>query len=159
MKLKRLSYMVLGVALSLGLASCNDDDFELSSTHTDASSLVGGTYQGEMVNENGETIASDVVVTIAKINDASIQAVTVTFAAPSVNMDMEANFNVAKAGENKYNLSNSRNSTTVGEATRNCAGVIENNNLTFYLTLNSKYKFSTATAAKSYTMRLTKSGN
>lgn len=160
MKLKRLSYMILGVALSLGLASCNNDDaFEPSSAHTDASALVGGTYQGQMVNEDGEAIASDVVVTLGKINEANTQAVNAKFAAPSVSMDMEANFNVAKAGENRYTLSNGRSSTTVGEATRNCAGIIENNNLTFYLTLNSKYKFSTATAAKSYTMELTKTGN
>lgn len=156
MKLRKVLYLMVGMALCWGFSSCQDDDYGFSSDHTDASSQVVGTFTGNIYNSENEVVASDVIASIEKINESTVQAVAVAIKAASIEMDLTANFNAAKAGENRYILNNGNSSTKVGEATRNSAGVLEGNTLTMYVTLNSKYKWSTASAAKRYTLVLLK---
>ena len=135
---------MLGVLFSLTFAACDDDDDPV--THTDASVLVGGTFNGSMFDEDGNEKASDVVVTISKFEAENTQAIT-------VKMDQEAVFNVAKAGENRYTFGNGS-----AAAARNTGGVIEGNDLTVYTSLSSKFKFNATSSAKRYTIKAVKAG-
>lgn len=147
-------FLMLCLALPLGLVSCGSDD-EVN-THTDASTLVNGTFTGTIEDADGNVKASDVTVTIAKSSVENTQSVDMTFKAPSISMDQAAIFNVAKAGDNRYTFGSGSISTKAGEAIKNCGGVLDGSSLTFYVTMNSTYKFSSATAAKRYTMKLAK---
>ena len=95
---------MLGVLFSLTFAACDDDDEPV--TRTDASVLVGGTFQGSIYDEDGNEKASDVVVSISKFEAENTQALTVKIASATLKMDQEAVFNVAKAGENRYTFGN-----------------------------------------------------
>lgn len=136
------------------MISCGDDDE--TNTHTDASTLVAGTFTGIMEDADGNEVASDVEVAISKSETENVQAVDMTFKASSVNMDQKGVFNVAKAGDNRYTFGSGSIATTAGSAIKNCGGVLDGNALIFYVQMNSTYKFSSATAAKRYTMKLTK---
>lgn len=140
---------------TVSFTACSDDD-DNNETHTDASYLVNGTFQGNVVDVNGLERATDVVVTIDRFDSETAQASTVHITSVSLDMDQTAIFNVAKAGDNRYTFSSGSVSTTTGSATRNSGGVLDGDVLTLYLTLNSKFKFSTATAAKMYTFTCTK---
>lgn len=136
---------MLCIMLPLGLASCSDDDDE--STHTDASYLVGGTYTGTMYDANDAVKASDITVTVSRVDADTIQAITVKFTSTALNMSNESVFNVAKAGADRYTFSTGASGTT-----RNTGGVIEGNKITIYTTLSSRYKFNATTSAKRYTI-------
>lgn len=140
---------MLGVLFSLTFAACDDDDDPV--TRTDASVLVGGTFQGSIYDGNEK--ASDVVVTISKFEAENTQAITVKIASATLKMDQEAVFNVAKAGENRYTFGNGS-----AAAARNTGGVIEGNDLTVYTTLSSKFKFNATSSAKRYTIKAVKAG-
>ena len=140
---------MLGVLFSLTFAACDDDDDPV--THTDASVLVGGTFNGSMFDEDGNEKASDVVVTISKFEAENTQAVKI--ASATLKMDQEAVFNVAKAGENRYTFGNGS-----AAAARNTGGVIEGNDLTVYTSLSSKFKFNATSSAKRYTIKAVKAG-
>lgn len=141
---------MLGVLFSLTFAACDDDDDPV--TRTDASVLVGGTFQGSIYDEDGNEKASDVVVSISKFEAENTQALTVKIASATLKMDQEAVFNVAKAGENRYTFGNG------SAAARNTGGVIEGNSLTVYTTLSSKFKFNATSSAKRYTIKAVKAG-
>ena len=119
---------MLGFLCSLSFVACDDDDDPV--VHTDASVLVNGTFSEE---EN-------------------TQAVTVKIVSPTLTMDQEAVFNVAKAGNDRYTFGNGS-----AAAARNTGGVIEGNNITIYTTLSSKYKFNATASAKAYTIKGSKS--
>ena len=151
MKLKSILFLMLGVLFSLTFAACDDDDDPV--THTDASVLVGGTFNGSMFDEDGNEKASDVVVTISKFEAENTQAITVKIASATLKMDQEAVFNVAKAGENRYTFGNGS-----AAAARNTGGVIEGNDFTVYTSLSSKFKFNATSSAKRYTIKAVKAG-
>lgn len=142
------------LALPIFMVSCGDDDE--ANTHTDASELVSGTFTGVMENADGAAVATDVEVVISKHDAENTQAVDMTFTATSINMNQSGIFNVAKAGDDRYSFGSGSIATTAGSAIKNCGGVLEGSELTFYLQLNSTYKFSSATAAKRYTLKLVK---
>ena len=152
MKMRKI-FLMLCLALPLGFVSCGDDDE--GNTYTDASVLVPGTFTGSMTkNDDGSTIASDVTLVISK-NTATTntQAVTIDITAPSINMNQTGVFNAAKANDG-FTFGSGSIATAAGQATKNCGGRLTGNTLTFYLQLNSTYKFSGATAAKRYTLHL-----
>ena len=151
MKMKKI-FLMLCLALPLGFVSCGDDDE--ANTHTDASPLVAGTYMGTMENADGQVVASDVIVTITKNETANVQSVNMTLKSAALNMDQTGIFNVAKAGNNRYTFGSGSIATTAGSAIKYSGGVLEGISLTFYVTMSSSYKFSVATAAKRYTMKL-----
>lgn len=150
MKLKSILFLMLGVLFSLSFVACDDDDDPV--THTDASILVNGTFNGSIYDVDGNEKASDVVVTVSKFEAESTQAITVKIVSATLKMDQEAVFNVAKAGNDRYTFSNGS-----AAAARNTGGVIEGSNLTIYTTLSSKFKFNATTSAKRYTIICTKS--
>ena len=123
---------MLGVLFSLGFVSCSDDDDP--ETHTDASVLVGGTFTGSICDSKGVEKATDV-----KLVSASLK------------METEDIFNVAKAGNDRYTFGSGSAS-----APKNTGGVIEGNKVTVYASLNSKYKFNSASAGKLYTINAVK---
>lgn len=155
MKLKNIFYLILCVLFATNLTACSDDD-DTSVTNTDASYLVNGTFTGNVVDVNGDERATDVVVTIERVDDATIQASTIHVTSTSLNMDQTAIFNVAKAGDNRYTFASGSTSTSTGSAIKNSGGILDGDVLTLYLTLNSSFKFSTASAAKRYTFTCTK---
>ena len=146
---------MLGVLFSLSFVGCDDDDDPV--THTDASTLVNGTFNGSIYDVDGNEKASDVVVTVSKFEAESTQAITVKIVSATLKMNQEAVFNVAKAGNDRYTFSSSAPATGPAAAARNTGGVIEGNNLTIYTTLSSKFKFNATTSAKRYTIICTKS--
>lgn len=150
MKLKSILFLMLGFLCSLSFVACDDDDDP--AVHTDASVLVNGTFSGSIYDASGNEKASDVVVTVTKLEEENTQAVTVKIVSPTLTMDQEAVFNVAKAGNDRYTFGNGS-----AAAARNTGGVIEGNNITIYTTLSSKYKFNATASAKAYTIKGSKS--
>lgn len=155
MKLNNIFYLMLCMLFTVSFTACSDDD-DNTETHTDASYLVNGTFQGNVVDVNGLERATDVVVTIERFDAETAQASTIRITSVSLDMDQTATFNVAKAGDNRYTFASGSTSTATGSAIRSSGGVLDGDVLTLYLTLNSKFKFSTATAAKMYTFTCTK---
>ncbi len=156
MKLKNIAYIAMMMLAPIALASCSDDDEP--STHTDASQNVGGTFSGYVVNADNETIASDVVVTISKLESSNTQAVNIQIQSETLGMDQTGAFNVAKAGNDRYLFaSGGVDGKTTGNNDKS-AGVLENNSLSLYLVLNKTYKFTTASAGKQYNFYCTKTG-
>ena len=149
MKLKSILFLMLGVLFSLGFVSCSDDD--VPETHTDASVLVGGTFTGSICDSKGVEKATDVVVTISKYEEENTQAIKVKLVSASLKMETEDIFNVAKAGNDRYTFGSGSAS-----APKNTGGVIEGNKVTVYASLNSKYKFNSASAGKLYTINAVK---
>lgn len=149
MKLKSILFLMLGLFCSLSFVACDDDDDPV--THTDASVLVNGTFNGSIYDADGNEKASDVVVTVSKFEEENTQAITVKIVSASLSMDQEAVFNVAKAGTDRYTFGNGS-----AAAARNTGGVIEGNNITVYTTLSSKYKFNATSSAKRYTITAVK---
>lgn len=149
MKLKSILFLMLGFLLPLSFASCDDDDEP--ATHTDASTLVDGTFYGTMYDADDNEKATDVVVTVSKFEAENTQAVTVQIVSASLSMDNTDVFNIAKAGENRYTFANAS-----AAAARNTGGVVEGNSITIYTTLNSKYKFNATSSAKKYTIKCAK---
>lgn len=154
MKMKKI-FLMLCLALPLGFISCGDDDE--ANTHTDASVVVPGTYNGSMTkDEDGSIVASDVTLVITKNYDnPNTQAVDIAITAPSINMNQQGVFNVAKTNDG-FTFGSGSIASAAGKATKNCGGRLNGNVLIFYLQLNSTYKFSGATAAKRYTLHLAK---
>lgn len=140
---------MLGLFCSLSFVACDDDDDPV--THTDASTLVGGTFTGSIVDADGNEKASDVVVTVSKFEAENTQAITVKIVSATLSMDQEGVFNVAKAGNDRYTFGNGS-----AAAARNTGGVIEGNQITIYTTLSSKYKFNATSSAKRYVITCTK---
>lgn len=149
MKLKSILFLMLGFLLPLSFVSCDDDDDP--QPRTDASQLVSGTFNGVMYDADGNEKASDVVVTLTKFDAENVQALTMQITSNSLSMDNKDVFNVAKAGNERYTLSNGS-----AGASRNTGAVIEGNDATIYTTLNSKYKFNATSSAKRYTIKCTK---
>ena len=150
MKLKNIFFLLLCMTCSLGFVSCDDDD-DNPNTHTNAAPLVVGTYTGDLVDEKGNQKATDVKITLSLVEAEGVQAVTLHCTSTTLQMDQEAVFNVAKAGENRYLLS----TASTGAASKS-QGVIENDQLTFYANMTTKYKFSLAVAAKQKKMTCSK---
>ena len=76
--MKRIKYIIGFFALSLvfSLPSCEDDEIVRTSTHTDVSGLVGGTYTGTLSLDSVGSF-SDVTVVLEKYGADTIQAVSV----------------------------------------------------------------------------------
>lgn len=72
----------LFVSLALIFASCEDDTIDKSSTHTDVSGLVVGTYTGTISLDTTASY-SDVTVVIEKYEADSVQAVTIVIQSSS----------------------------------------------------------------------------
>ena len=155
MKLKNIFFIMLCMLTAVGFVSCDDDD-DVTSTHTDASLLVNGTFKGTIVDKDGVVKAEDVEVTLTRFEGENVQATTFHLTAPSISMDQTAVFNVACAGDNRYTFSSGSVVTATGEAIRNSGAILEGDELTVMVTMNSKYKFSTASAAKPYTIKAVK---
>lgn len=153
MKSKNIIFLMLCLLLPLGFVSCNDDDDD-PITRTDASQLVSGIFEGNIVDASGVERATDVVVTIDRIDNDEIQAVSVHLTSASLNMDQTAVFNVGKAGNDRYVFAAGTTSVTAKSG-----GYLEGGNLTLYITMTSKFKISTASAAKMYTFSCTKTTN
>jgi hypothetical protein len=104
--MKRAKYILgfLFVSLSLALTSCDEDEIVRTSTHTDASGLVVGTYTGTLSYEDSVSF-DNVSVILTKIENDSFQAVTLNIQSPEFNfgdaagMDLTAEVNVAKAAD------------------------------------------------------------
>jgi len=152
MKLKNIFFLMLCLLLPLGFVSCSDDDDPV--THTDASYLVDGTYQGNIVDVNGVERATDVVVTIERLDKEDVQAVSVHLVSASLSMDQTAVLNVGKAGNDRYIFTAGTTSVAAKSG-----GFLEGDLLTLYFTMTSKFKISTASAAKMYTFTCTKTVN
>ncbi|MGE4287589.1 MAG: hypothetical protein AB7E36_02780 [Salinivirgaceae bacterium] len=92
----------LMVALVVSFTSC-DDEIERSSTHTDASALVGGTYTGTLSFE-GDTY-NNITITLTKMSSETIQAVDLNIQGASFvytgasGLNLDATVNVARANE------------------------------------------------------------
>ena len=125
-------------------------------THTDASLLISGTFNGTMVlNADDSEVAKDVVVTVSHLDTENTQAVTINFKSATLGMDQTGVFNVAKAN-NELLLASGNPQTSAGQAMRESAGRLNGNTLTFYLKLSSSYKFSAGSSAKIYKIVATK---
>lgn len=150
MKSKNFIYVFFALIVACVFVSCDKKEPQI---HTDASLQFSTaiTYVGSMVNADGAVVAEDANVLVERIPFDSLQAVHMHITVPSIAMDQEANFNVCAAGQDRYFFSTGSSSSTTGEAIQNCSCVLNGDVLTMYLSLNSKYKFSTATAAKIYT--------
>lgn len=112
-----ISLFVIGIALAF--TSC-EEEIVVSSTHTDASALVGGTY-------NGTTTYDNAVVLLTKVEADSLQAVSV--AIQFNNLNLAANLNVAKANDGFAFSSGLSN-------TQKMSGRMMDNNLTLNVPLN-----------------------
>lgn len=117
-----ISLFVMGIALAL--TSC-EEEIVVSSTHTDASALVGGTYNGSITN--GTTTYDNAVVVLTKVEADSLQAVSV--AIQFNNLNLAANLNVAKANDGFAFSSGLSN-------TQKMSGRMLDNNLTLNVPLN-----------------------
>lgn len=150
MKLKNIFFLLLCMTCSLGFVSCDDDD-DPAPTHTDASCLVEGTFMGNLVDEKGVEKATDVVITLTRVDDETIQAVDLRCQSTTLKMNQTIRLNVAKAGENRYMLSSGAASVTT-----KCSAVIDNDVIVFYATMTSSYVIKSTAAAKMKTMTCTK---
>lgn len=142
MKLKSILY-VLMMGVLMTFASCSDDD-KPTSTHTDASKLVEGTFKGIIVDPKTEkTFCDDAVISFTRIDADTIQAVTLHLTSVAKNLDLEAVVNPAKAG-NSFSFS-------CGNKYPKLAGRLIGDKLTFVIPLNKSGKaFSNAATAVSY---------
>ena len=143
MKLKNLLYMFALIVLPLTFTACSSDDDE-ENTHTDASALVSGTFTGSIYDSSDNEKASDVTVTINKFDAENVQASKIVITSTSLNMNLDANYNVAKAGTDRYVFMSGGGSLK----NRYCGGELVGDDLTFYVTLNSKYQYNFNVAAK-----------
>jgi hypothetical protein len=84
--MKRVKYIVGFFAISLvfSFSSCEDDEIVRTSTHTDASGLVGGTYTGTLSLDSVGSY-SDVTVVIEKYGADTIQAVSINIQSSDFN--------------------------------------------------------------------------
>lgn len=97
MKYLNVIFCILLAGVAFTFSSC-EDDFEVSSTHTDASALVVGTYSGTLSLDG--TTYNDAVVTLTKIEADTVQAVTANVKAPSFNgLDVTASLNAGTAND------------------------------------------------------------
>ncbi len=117
-----ISLFVMGIALAF--TSC-EEEIVVSSTHTDASALVGGTYTGSITD--GTTTHDNAVVVLTKVEADSLQAVSV--AIQFNNLNLAANLNVAKANDGFAFSSGLSN-------TQKMSGRMLDNNLTLNVPLN-----------------------
>ena len=117
------------------------DEIIITSTHTDASALVVGSYSGTLSFE--DVAYTDVVITFTKIDVDSVQAVTVHIQSTSFNnLDVTGNANVALAND-EY-LFSSGVSTT-----QKMCGRLTDNSLVFNVPLSrSGSSLSNASTAK-----------
>lgn len=143
MKLKNLLYMFALIVLPLTFTACSSDDDE-ENTHTDASALVSGTFTGSIYDSSDNEKASDVIVTIAKSDVENVQASKIVITSASLNMNLVADYNVAKAGADRFVFMSGGNTPKY----RYCGGELVGDDLTFYVTLNSKYQYNFNVAAK-----------
>lgn len=103
MKIKTFLATIAFICTILTFHSC-DDEIERTSTHTDASSLVGGEYIGTMLLDS-TAVYSDITIVLTKLEADSVQAVT--FHIQSANftyegatgMDLTTTINVAKSSD------------------------------------------------------------
>lgn len=88
--------LVVVIIIPFIFASCNNDEIIRESTHTDASKLAEGVFSGTLTD--GKTEYTDVVITLTKIANDSIQAVSANVASVSfANLDVTGYLNVANA--------------------------------------------------------------
>ena len=130
------------IGMALVFSSCQED-IVVTSTHTDASTMVGGSYSGTLSNEGEEY--TDAIITFTKIEVDSVQAVTVHIQSASFNgLDVTANVNVAAA--NDQYLFSSGVSTT-----QKMSGRLTGNSLIFNVPLSrSGSALSNASTAKTW---------
>ncbi len=83
MKTANFIISFLMISLILSLASC-EDEFERTSTHTDVSGMVGGTYTGT-ISLNDVASFDNVTITIEKYGADTVQAVSVTIKSSAFN--------------------------------------------------------------------------
>ena len=96
MKSIKLLILLVAITIPFLIASCNNDEIIRESTHTDASLLAEGVFTGTLTD--GKAEYSDVVVTLTKIANDSIQAVSANVASASfANLDVTGKLNVANA--------------------------------------------------------------
>lgn len=152
MKLKNIIYVAALAFMPLAFTACSDDDDD-PVVHTDASALVNGTYTGSIFDVNGNEKANDIIVIVNKIDKENVQAVDVVVKSTALKMNIEAPYNVSKAGDNRYLFA-------AGDAGslkyRYCGGELNGDDLTFYLTLSSKYAYNATASAKVYTLKCKK---
>lgn len=129
------------IGMFVAFTSCDDDDEP--SSHTDASKLVEGTFQGTISSQTGTVFCDDAAISFTRIDVDTIQAMTLHLVSVSKNLDLEAVVNPAKAGDGI--------SFSCGNKYPKLAGRLIDNKLTFVLPLNkSGNAFSNAASAVSY---------
>ncbi|MGF7139665.1 hypothetical protein [Roseimarinus sediminis] len=97
MKYINILFCVLLAGVALTFSSC-EDNFEVTSTHTDASTQVGGTYTGTFSLD--DRTYTDAVVTLTRIEADSVQAVTANVKVPSLKgLDVTASLNAGTAND------------------------------------------------------------
>ena len=156
MKTNRILIALLALGAAIGFVACNSES-EPIATHTVASKLVIGNYEGIMKNDTGLVLAEDVVVRIARVEKDSVQADTVFITSTTLNMDLVGIFNAAKAG-NRFLLvgANGASSDDMLSSNNKSVIVLENDILSMDFVLNKKFAFSNATTAKHYYFTLSK---
>jgi hypothetical protein len=130
--MKSIKSFILVVAITIPFifASCNNDEIIRESTHTDASLSAQGTFSGTLTD--GKTEYTDVIVTLTKIANDSIQAVSANVTSASfANLDVTGYLNVANAN-GEYYLSSGLSET------QKMTGKINGNNLNLYVPLSRK---------------------
>lgn len=126
----KILILLISLCLPALFIACNEDEIIRESTHTDASVPAQGTFTGSLTD--GETTYNDVVVTLTKIADNSIQAVYANIQSESfARLDVTGKLNVANAN-GVYYLSSGLSDT------QKMAGKIDGNNLELNVPLNRK---------------------
>ncbi|HPR33768.1 MAG TPA: hypothetical protein PLK12_16825 [Prolixibacteraceae bacterium] len=121
---------LLMLSVVLAFASCEEEEIIRTSTHTDASALVGGTYSGSITN--GTDLYTDAVVVLTQIPSDSTQAVVFTLQSTSFdNLDVTANINAGVANDGFVFSSGTG-------TTQKLSGRLIDNNLTLNIPLNSR---------------------
>lgn len=114
MKLKYILTAVLGIAITCMLGACGDDD---APARTDASKLVVGTYNGNIVlDEDGSVAATDAVVTLSHLEVEKTQAVELNVKSTSMALNFTGVLNVSKAND-YYLLTSASTDTKRGSST------------------------------------------
>jgi PBP1b-binding outer membrane lipoprotein LpoB len=128
--MKSIKSLIWIATIAMLFASCNNDEIIRESTHTDASILAEGVFSGTL--SDGQTEYTDVIVTLTKIANDSIQAVSANVASVSfANLDVTGYLNVANAN-GVYYLSSGLSET------QKMTGKIDGNNLDLNVPLSRK---------------------
>jgi hypothetical protein len=130
MKSIKSTISMIAIIIPFLFTSCISDEIIRESTHTDASLLAEGTFSGTLTD--GTTEYTDVIVSLAKIQNENIQVVSANVKSVSFgNLDVTGYLNVANAN-GVYYLSSGLSET------QKMAGKLDGNNLDLNVPLNRK---------------------